>query len=95
MNSLAKPAAWEKLFWPLLAAGLLLALWHYSVLWTATKVFPSPLSVEKGLAQLLHRHVLWADIGDSPSLRDHHDMRLELLEDGEWRLRPVRDALCA
>src|SRR5947209_6318932 len=34
-------------------------------------------------------------IGDSPSLRDHHDIRLELLEDGEWRLRPVRDALCA
>lgn len=42
-----------------------MALWHYSVLWTATKVFPSPLSVEKGLAQLLQRNVLWADIGDS------------------------------
>ena len=65
MNSLAKPAAWEKFFWPLLTAGLLLAVWHYSVIWTATKVFPSPLTVEKGLAQLLHRHVLWADIGDS------------------------------
>jgi NitT/TauT family transport system permease protein len=65
MNSLAKPAGWEKFFWPLLAGGLLLALWHYSVLWTATKVFPSPLNVEKGLAQLLHKHVLWADIGDS------------------------------
>jgi NitT/TauT family transport system permease protein len=65
MNSFAKPAAWEKFFWPLLAAGLLLALWHYSVLWTATKVFPSPLSVEKGLAQLLQQNVLWADIGDS------------------------------
>jgi NitT/TauT family transport system permease protein len=44
---------------------LLLALWHYSVIWTATKVFPSPLSVEKGLVELLHKHVLWADIGDS------------------------------
>jgi NitT/TauT family transport system permease protein len=65
MNSLAKPRAWEKFFWPLLAAGLLLAVWHYSVIWTATKVFPSPLTVEKGLAQLLHRNVLWADIGDS------------------------------
>src|ERR1700691_883443 len=65
MNSLAKPRAWEKYFWPLLATGLLLALWHYSVIWTATKVFPSPLVVEKGLAQLLHRHVLWAAIGDS------------------------------
>jgi NitT/TauT family transport system permease protein len=65
MNSLAKPAAWEKFFWPLLSAALLLALWHYSVIWTATKVFPSPLTVEKGLTQLLHRNVLWADIGDS------------------------------
>ena len=65
MNSLAKPAEWEKLFWPLLAAALLLALWHYSVVWTATKVFPSPLSVEKGLVQLIQKHVLWADIGDS------------------------------
>src|ERR1700685_229625 len=65
MNSLAKPAAWEKYFWPLLAAGLLLAVWYYSIVWTATKVFPSPLSVEKGLAELLHKHVLWADIGDS------------------------------
>ncbi|HEX4379471.1 MAG TPA: ABC transporter permease [Candidatus Acidoferrum sp.] len=65
MNSLAKPATWEKFFWPLLAAALLLATWHYSVIWTATKVFPSPLSVEKGLAELFHKHVLWADISDS------------------------------
>jgi NitT/TauT family transport system permease protein len=65
MNSLAKPSRWEHFFWPVLAAALLLALWHYSVIYTATKVFPSPLSVEKGLAELLHKHVLWADIGDS------------------------------
>jgi NitT/TauT family transport system permease protein len=65
MNSLVKPSRWEHLFWPVLAALLLLALWHYSVIWTATKVFPSPLSVGKGLAELLHKHVLWADIGDS------------------------------
>jgi NitT/TauT family transport system permease protein len=65
MNSLAKPRKWEKFFWPLLAVALLLALWHYAVIWTTTKVFPSPLSVEKGLAELLRKHVLWADIGDS------------------------------
>jgi NitT/TauT family transport system permease protein len=65
MNSLSKPASWEKFFWPLLAVALLLALWHYSVIWTATKVFPSPLSVEKGLAELFRKHVLWADIADS------------------------------
>jgi NitT/TauT family transport system permease protein len=65
MTSLAKPATWEKFFWPFLAAALLLATWHYSVIWTATKVFPSPLSVEKGLVELFHKHVLWADISDS------------------------------
>ena len=65
MNSLTKPGRWEKFFWPLLAAGLLLSLWHFSVIWTATQVFPSPLSVEKGLAELLRKHVLWSDIGDS------------------------------
>jgi len=65
MKSFAKPAWWEKFLWPIIAAGLLLAVWHFSVVWTATKVFPSPLSVEKGLAELLHKHVLWADIGDS------------------------------
>jgi NitT/TauT family transport system permease protein len=65
MKSLSKPATWEKFFWPLLAAVLLLAIWHYSVVWTATKVFPSPLSVEKGLVELTHKHVLWDDIVDS------------------------------
>ena len=65
MSFLANTRKWEHFFWPILATGLLLALWHYSVLWTATKVFPSPMSVEKGFAELLHKHVLWADIGDS------------------------------
>jgi NitT/TauT family transport system permease protein len=65
MNSLAEPKKWEKFFWPLLAAALLLALWHYSVVWTATKIFPSPLDVKKGIAELIHKHVLWADITDS------------------------------
>ena len=65
MNSLVRPARWEQLFWPVLASALMLALWHYSVVWTATKVFPSPLSVYKGLATLSHKHILWADIGDS------------------------------
>lgn len=65
MSSLTQPRAWERFLWPIAAALLLLALWHYSVLWTGTKVFPSPLSVEKGITQLIHEHVLWADIGDS------------------------------
>jgi NitT/TauT family transport system permease protein len=65
MNSLAEPKKWEKFFWPLLATALLLALWHYSVAWTATKIFPSPLDVKNGIGELIHKHVLWADIIDS------------------------------
>lgn len=65
MKSLAKPQWWERFLWPIVAAALLLAVWQCSVILTATKVFPSPLSVERGFAELLHKHVLWADIGDS------------------------------
>jgi NitT/TauT family transport system permease protein len=65
MNSFAEPRKWEKLFWPVLACVLLLALWQYSVAWTATKVFPSPLDVKKGIAELVQKHVLWADMVDS------------------------------
>ena len=65
MTTLAESRKWEKLFWPVLVSALLLALWHYSVVWTATKVFPSPLDVEKGLVGLVHKNVLWKDIADS------------------------------
>jgi len=65
MNSLAEPGKWEKLFWPVLVSLLLLALWYYGVRWTGTNVFPSPLEVEKGMAQLIQQNILWADIGDS------------------------------
>jgi NitT/TauT family transport system permease protein len=65
MSSLTQPRAWEKWFWPIVTAALLLVVWYYSVIWTGTKVFPSPLSVEKGIVELFHKHVLWADIGDS------------------------------
>jgi NitT/TauT family transport system permease protein len=65
MNSLAEPKKWEKFFWPLLATAFLFALWHYSIAWTATKIFPSPLDVKKGIAELIRKHVLWADIIDS------------------------------
>ncbi len=65
MNSLGVPGRWEKFFWPLLASALFLALWHYSVVWTATKVFPSPLAVEKAIAELARKSLLWSYIGDS------------------------------
>jgi NitT/TauT family transport system permease protein len=65
MNSLAAPKKWEAFFWPLLAMALLLALWHYSVLWSHTKVLPSPLQVQRGFLELIRKHVLWRDIVDS------------------------------
>jgi len=65
MNSISKPRMWESFFWPTIAAALLLAIWHYSVVFTGTKVFPSPMNVRTGVVELLHKHVLWADIGDS------------------------------
>ena len=65
MNSLAQPRKWERFFWPLLASAIFLALWHYAVVWTATRIFPSPLDVEKGLVKLAHGNVLWLDIADS------------------------------
>ena len=65
MNSLAEPKKWEKFFWPLLACGMFLVVWHYSVALSATRVFPSPLAVEKGISGLIEKQILWRDIVDS------------------------------
>ena len=65
MKSLATPARWERFVWPLLSLVVIIALWHLCVRWSGTKIFPSPLEVERALVELSHRHVLWADITDS------------------------------
>jgi NitT/TauT family transport system permease protein len=65
MNSLAIPARWERIVLPVLALFAALALWHFSVRWSHTKIFPSPFEVEKGMVELVHKHVLWNDIIDS------------------------------
>src|ERR1700677_2921372 len=65
MNSLAEPKKWERFFWPVLASALVLALWHYSVVWTATRIFPSPHDVGKGIAELIHKKGLWRHTIDS------------------------------
>jgi NitT/TauT family transport system permease protein len=65
MNSLATPARWERFVLPLLALATALALWYFSVRWSGTRIFPSPLEVEKAMAELIHKHVLWNDIVDS------------------------------
>jgi NitT/TauT family transport system permease protein len=65
MNSFADSRKWERFVWPLFASLLFLVVWHYAVVWTATKVFPSPLAVERGIAELARKGLLWAYIGDS------------------------------
>jgi NitT/TauT family transport system permease protein len=65
MKSLNVPGRWEKFLWPTVAFALLLAAWHFAVIWSGTKILPSPLEVKKGLAELLQEHVLWNDIQDS------------------------------
>jgi NitT/TauT family transport system permease protein len=65
MNTLSPPGKLERVFWPILASALLLAIWYESVRWSGTRVFPSPYDVEKGMAELLRHHVLWRDIVDS------------------------------
>jgi NitT/TauT family transport system permease protein len=65
MNSLRQPAKWERFFWPVLTCAVFVSLWHYSVLWTATKVFPSPLEVAQGIAELIDKQILWRDMVDS------------------------------
>ncbi len=65
MNPLSGPAKWDRLYLPVLACLLVLVAWHLLVVWTATKVFPSPLEVERGMAELIRKSLLWGYIGDS------------------------------
>jgi len=65
MSVFAHSRRWEKFLWPILAAALLLLLWKFAVAWSGTKVFPSPHDVQKGLAELLRKGLLWGYIGDS------------------------------
>jgi NitT/TauT family transport system permease protein len=65
MNSLAEPRKWERVFWPVLASIAFLALWHFCVIWSHTKVFPSPLAVERGMLELARKGLLLRYIADS------------------------------
>lgn len=65
MTSVSSTDRWEKIFWPLLTCAGFLALWHYSVAWTGTRIFPSPDDVAKGIAELLRKSLLWGYIADS------------------------------
>jgi NitT/TauT family transport system permease protein len=59
------PAKWEKFVWPVLLVAVLSILWQQGVKWTGSKIFPSPLDVERGLAELMHKGILWGYIRDS------------------------------
>jgi NitT/TauT family transport system permease protein len=65
MSALAEPRKWEHVLWPAAVFAAFFVVWHYAVVWSGTKVFPSPLHVETGLAELLHKNLLWQDIGSS------------------------------
>jgi NitT/TauT family transport system permease protein len=65
MNSLAQPAKWEKYFWPLLTAAIFLVGWHYAVRLSGSSTFPSPLDVQKGMAELARKGLLGRYILDS------------------------------
>jgi NitT/TauT family transport system permease protein len=65
MSALAAPRRWEQFTWPVLTFAVFFALWHYLVVWSHTKVFPAPVQVERGILELLHKNLLWQDIGSS------------------------------
>ena len=56
---------WESLTLPLVAGALLLLAWYAIVALSGSDVFPSPLSVQRALAELLEHGLLWRYIGDS------------------------------
>lgn len=55
----------EPILLPLLTAGALAMLWHVAVRATGTNVFPSPLAVLRGLAELAGKGLLWRYSADS------------------------------
>jgi NitT/TauT family transport system permease protein len=55
----------ERILLPVLTAGLLIGLWQAAVLWTGTRVFPSPGEVMKGIDELVKKNLLWSYIEDS------------------------------
>jgi NitT/TauT family transport system permease protein len=65
MSLLGQPMKWERYFWPLFAAELFLLLWYFSVKWSHTKIFPSPIDVVRGAAELARKGVLSHYVIDS------------------------------
>jgi NitT/TauT family transport system permease protein len=65
MTAAAITRNWESLAWPLLTGALILWLWHLAVGWSGTTVFPTPLEVQQGAAELVEKGVLGKMVSDS------------------------------
>jgi NitT/TauT family transport system permease protein len=55
----------ESVVLPLILGVAVLALWSWSVHWSGTRIFPSPLQVLRGAGELLRRGVLLGYLRDS------------------------------
>src|SRR5262245_10387601 len=58
-------ARWETILLPVATGGLLVAVWHFAVVWSGTTVFPSPEAVAAGLVELARKGLLLAYVRDS------------------------------
>ncbi len=65
MSGLFQSRKTEKVVLPLSTIALLLGLWAAAVKLSGTHILPSPLQVLSGVAELVSKQVLWADIRDS------------------------------
>ena len=65
MIALVRPRRTERVLLPLLTIACVLALWHLAVLWSGTKIFPSPLRVGFGVLELQRKGLLWSYTLDS------------------------------
>jgi len=65
MTAAAHARRWEPVVWPLLTGTVLLMAWAMLVKLSGTDVFPSPLSVLRGLGELVEQGLLWRYLGDS------------------------------
>ena len=60
-----RPGVLPAILLPLTTAAGLVLLWHVLVVVTGTQVFPSPMEVLRGLAELARKGVLASYVGDS------------------------------
>ena len=55
----------QRVLYPLATALILIGAWDLAVVLTATKIFPSPMDVVRGIVTLAEKKLLWGYIGDS------------------------------